>query len=117
MMCPYRELLLWRQAYELTYHIYATTRCFPPEDPGDLAARLRSAAIDLPVHIAESYACEGTRFARGLRRARRDLLILEHLVAIANRLAYWPLPQAGRVTCRLNELHRHIRAFLRCLTP
>ncbi len=116
-MCPYRELLLWQQTVYLAHQIYGATHTFPPTDRGDLAARLRNVAVAIPVHIAAHYSCDGATLLRGLKRARCDLLRLEHLVAIANRLHYWPAPLALRMARQLAELRRHLRAFFHSLTP
>ena len=116
-MCPYRELLLWRQTIDLAHQIYRATHNFPAEDRGDLAVRLRSVASEIPLHIATHYSCDGATFLRGLKRARCDLLRLEHLVTIANHLHYWPASRALRIAGQLAELRRHLRAFFHSLAP
>ncbi len=116
-MCSYRQLLLWQQATSLAHQIYYFTRDFSSPDRADLAARLRSVAVAIPLHIAVHYSRDGATFVRGLQQARRDLLKLEILVALASESYTGSLWPTWRMVHQMATVRRHVQALLRCLTP
>jgi four helix bundle protein len=116
-MHAYRELLLWKEACSLAGEIFRVTRDWVREGDGDLAGRLRAAAMAIPVRIARHYSCDTVVFLRGLRGARQSLLELEHLVQMVNKLHYWPPSQATRISRQLAEIRRHMQAFFHSLAP
>ncbi len=76
-----------------------------------------AAAIVIPVQIATHYSCDGTEFLRGLKRAHRTLLTLEHLIQLVKRFHYWPTSRATRISRELVDIRRHIQAFFHSLAP
>ena len=114
-MCSYRQLLLWQQACSLVGEIYQSTNGVDADGRGDLVESLRKVAIAIPVQIATHYSCDATGCLRGLERARRALVRLEHLVYLAQRLNYWPTPRAARIIRQLAGLRRHLRALFHSL--
>ncbi len=116
-MCSYQQLPLWQQSHTLANEVFRATQGLATDDHFDLAARMRSAALAIPTHIATHYSCDGALFLQGLQRARDALLRLEHLVHIAQRLDYWPTPRARKTTRQLARIRRHLQAFFHSLAP
>jgi hypothetical protein len=54
----YKDLMVWRQAIELTVAVYSTTRNWPKEELYGLTSQARRAATSIPANIAEGYARE-----------------------------------------------------------
>jgi hypothetical protein len=49
----YRDLIVWKKAFDLTSAVYAETACFPREEKYGITAQLRKACVSIPSNIAE----------------------------------------------------------------
>ena len=91
---PYRTLVVWRKAHELTLAVYRATTGYPPSERYGLTSQTRRSAASVPANIAEG--C-GKR-TRGQLRVSLDLA-----AGSLSELDYWLLlgrdlgllPQAG----------------------
>ncbi|TMJ10587.1 MAG: four helix bundle protein [Bacillati bacterium ANGP1] len=87
----YKELDVWKKAYDLALRVYRVTETFPSEERFGLTQQLRRAAVAVFANIAEGHA-RGTRKdyaqfcvvarasqaeARALLSFARDLVLLE----------------------------------------
>ena len=61
----YRDLIVWKKAFDLTLTVYAETACFPSEEKYGITAQLRKACVSIPSNIAEG---EGRKSASEFRR-------------------------------------------------
>lgn len=52
-MLPYKELIVWQKAVELSTIIYKETTSFPSEERYGLQSQIRRAAVSIPSNIAE----------------------------------------------------------------
>ncbi len=66
----YRDLIVWKKAYEFALAIYKATLHFPAEERYGLIHQLRKAAVSVPSNIAEG---EG----------RKSIAEFHHFLAIA----------------------------------
>lgn len=53
MLKNYKELNVWRKAYQLSLEIYKITKSFPKEEKYGLTSQIRRAAVSVPSNIAE----------------------------------------------------------------
>jgi four helix bundle protein len=51
----HRDLLVWKESYELTKEIYQLTKFFPKEELYGITSQMRRAAVSIPSNIAEGY--------------------------------------------------------------
>jgi len=56
----FKDLLVWRKAYDLTLQVYRLTEAFPSRERYVLSSQLRRAALSVPANIAEGF----TRFSQ-----------------------------------------------------
>ena len=55
-MGGYKELRVWKDAYDLTKDIYKITKGFPEDERYGLTSQMRRAVISIPANIAEGYS-------------------------------------------------------------
>lgn len=74
----YRDLEVWKEAMDLSRHVYKITKNFPKEETFGLRLQSRRAAISIPSNIAEGFA-RGSRndYKRFLMITRGSLYELE----------------------------------------
>jgi four helix bundle protein len=53
MIQTYKDLIVWKKAYEVTRKIYELTENFPNKERYSLIDQMRRAAISIPSNIAE----------------------------------------------------------------
>jgi len=89
-MRPYfKNLLVWRQAHELTLDIYRITRSFPEDERFGLTSQLRRAVISIESNIAEGNARNTIKdFIQFLYIARGSLAETESQLLIAKDIGY-----------------------------
>jgi four helix bundle protein len=65
-MQPFKKLLVWQKARELTLRLYGLTAIFPRDETYGLTGQVRRASSSIPANIAEGCGREGnielTRF-------------------------------------------------------
>lgn len=49
----FKQLEIWKNAMDLTLHIYKTTRSFPHEEKHGLISQMNRSAVSIPSNIAE----------------------------------------------------------------
>lgn len=52
---PFRHLLVWKKAIDLTFAVYEATKEFPREERYGLTSQLRRAAVSVASNIAEGH--------------------------------------------------------------
>ncbi|MBI4022643.1 four helix bundle protein [Candidatus Berkelbacteria bacterium] len=55
MAITFRDLAIWRKAYELVVEIYAVTKAYPVEERYGLTSQTRNSANSVTANIAESH--------------------------------------------------------------
>ncbi|MCJ7812990.1 four helix bundle protein [bacterium] len=54
-LTDFRQLNVWQKAHKLVLDIYEITKKFPKEEKNELVSRMRKAAMDVPIKIAEGF--------------------------------------------------------------
>ena len=83
---PYRDLIVWQKAVELTKETYTLANTLPAYEQFRLASQIRAAASSIPANIAEGRN-KGTKkeFRRYLRHAYSSGAELEtHIITMKN---------------------------------
>ena len=55
MIRSYRDLRVYKEAYELGKIIHRVTQEFPKQEQDEMGSQLRRAAMSVPLNIAEGY--------------------------------------------------------------
>ena len=79
-MRPFRDLVVWQKAHELTLEVYRVTRGYPPDERFGLTSQTRRATASVPGNIAE--AC-------GKRTLPRLRASLDFAGGSLSELEYW----------------------------
>ena len=86
-MKDFKELKVWRKAYDLTLSIYAVTRGFPKEELCGLTSQLRRSAASVGANIAEGAAaddrtekCADSCTSLTGRRANLNITCYSHMI-------------------------------------
>jgi four helix bundle protein len=85
----YKELIVWRRAFELCVAIYKYTQGFPAAEQFGLTNQLRRASVSVASNIAEGYG-KSTKgeYLQFLGHARGSIFEVETQLAIAEALKY-----------------------------
>jgi four helix bundle protein len=54
-LTDFRQLNVWQKAHKLVLDVYEITKKFPKEEKPELISRMRKAAMDVPIKIAEGF--------------------------------------------------------------
>ena len=85
----YKDLIVWRKAMDLVYHIYQITKLFPKEEIYGLTSQLRRAAVSVASNIAEGQARKSKlQFKYFLTIAKGSIAEIDTQLLIAIRLNY-----------------------------
>jgi four helix bundle protein len=112
----YRDLIVWRKAYDLSLAVYRATRDFPKDEIYGLRSQLRRAAVSIPSNIAEGYGRRTTaEYMRSLNIAYGSNCELETQLSIATDLDFIPRPVAEKLAHQASEVERMLTALRRAL--
>lgn len=99
MSGTYADLQVWKTPMDLADDIYRITKAFPKEETYGLTAQLRRAAVSVPSNIAEGKGRTSDKeLAQFLCHARGSLFEVETQIALASRLGYVDLQNAGDIS-------------------
>jgi four helix bundle protein len=112
----YRDLIVWKKAFDLTLAIYAETSCFPREEKYGITAQLRKACVSIPSNIAEG---EGRKSASEFRRylfiALGSLKEAETQILISDALGYFKPNAAAKLMEMAAEIGRLLSGLSKSL--
>ena len=87
--CPFKHLLVWQKAVELTRLVYTIAKKFPADERYALTDQLRRAAVSIPSNIAEGNGrSSNADYAHFLAIARGSLYETITQMQIAQELGY-----------------------------
>jgi four helix bundle protein len=110
-MRPFRNLLVWQRAHQLTKSVYATTQDLPESERFGLTSQARRSAVSIPSNIAEGAGRSTDReFARFIDIAASSASELEYQLFLASELGL-----LGESSEDLQQECREIRAMLSAL--
>lgn len=101
---------------DLVDAVYATVRAFPRFELFGLSQQMRSAAISIPLNIAEGrgrYTLADQQHF--LRQARGSLFELQTQIEVAVRQSFMTAEEGQQLTGRADEVGRLINGLLRSL--
>jgi len=88
-MGPFRKLLVWQKAHQLTLSIYRVTRTFPEDERYGLTSQMRRSAASIGANLAEGSARRSDKdFARFVQIAFGSATEIEQHLILAKDLGY-----------------------------
>ncbi len=116
MSHSYRDLVVWREAKNLTVEVYRLPLKFPKHEIYGLTAQLRRAAISVPSNIAEGQGrLTKGEFIQFLGQARGSLLELLTQLEIAVELGYLNVGDFNSIDSKAASVLRLLNALLASL--
>lgn len=112
-MGDFKELRVWRLAYELTIEMYRITQRFPRTEEFGLTSQVRRAATSVSANIAESRGRRGVRDQqRFLDIAQGSARELECHVLLARDLGFVHGERADAVLVRVTDVQRMLSGLI-----
>lgn len=94
MINSYRDLKVWRKAFDLCIMVYGICRDFPGEERYGLTSHIKKTSVSLPSNIAEGHGRHSTKeYIHFLNIAFGSLCELETQLLIADRLGFIKNPE------------------------
>ena len=114
MVRSFKELVVWKRAYELTIEVYSSTSRFPRSETFGLVAQMRGAAVSIVSNIAEGYG-RGHRgeYIQFLRMAYGSSGELETQLMLSKDLGYLNDEKFKRSSSLLLEVQKMLGSMLR----
>ena len=115
-MRPFRELVVWQKAHQLTLELYKITRTFPREEQYGLTSQMRRAAASICANIAEGCGRGTARdFARFIQMALGSASELEYHLVLAADLGFMSADVHSQIQASLVAVKRMLSGLVRRL--
>jgi len=109
----FKELKVWRKAYDLALAIYEASRSFPREEMYGLTSQLRRAAVSVGANIAEGCGRRSDgELVRFLQIARGSASEIEHHLLLARDLKFLEATTHQEIEKRLQEVQRMLTSLV-----
>ena len=116
MLKNYRELHVWKKAYNLCVKIYRITKVFPQEERYVLSSQIRKSALSIPSNIAEGYGRKTKAdYVRILYITYGSVCELETQILLAGDLNYIQTNRRSALDRDISEIEIMLKALIRSL--
>ena len=114
MVRSFKELVVWKRAYELALEVYSSSGRFPRSETFGLVVQMRRAAVSIVSNIAEGYG-RGHRneYIQFLRMAYGSSGELETQRMLSKDLGYLSEEKFERGSTLLLEVQKMLASMLR----
>ena len=112
-MGDFKQLTVWKRAYQLALDTYRVTGGFPPAERFGLVSQLRRAMVSVASNIAEGCGRQGdAELARFLRYARGSITEVECQLLVARDLGFVPQETWLRMNAEAQEISRMLNGLI-----
>jgi four helix bundle protein len=113
---PFKDLVVWQRAVELTVDVYQLTSKFPESERFGLTNQMRRASVSVASNIAEGYG----RSTKGeyvlfLGHARGSCSELETQIVIPKKLGFGSIPNLESSESLCNDVGRLLGALMKSI--
>ena len=116
-MRPFRDLVVWQHAHQLTLRIYKVSEAYPRSELFGLTSQTRRAASSVATNIVEGSARSVPEFKQFLRIALGSAAELEYHLLLGRDLGYIDTPTYVGLDAELASVKRMLVAFIQRLRP
>ncbi|MDI6891260.1 MAG: four helix bundle protein [Thermodesulfovibrionales bacterium] len=114
-MAKHRDLIVFKKADELAFHIYKITESFPKAETFGLTSQIRKAVLSIPTNIVEGYARKSRKeLTHFVSIALGSLAETEYLLEFSKRLGYCKT-DVSQVEALVDEVGKLLWSFYRSL--
>ena len=115
-MQPFRKLIVWQKAHELTLTVYKVTGTFPAEERYGLTSQIRRSAASICANLAEGCGRQTRRdFCRFAYIAAGSASELEYHLLLAADLGVLRLECYSQVDESVTQIKRMLTGLIRKL--
>lgn len=112
-MRNFRKYNAWKNALEVTYHVYELTDSFPDKEKYGLINQLRRASVSIASNIAEGASRQSeTDFKRFLEMAMGSAFEVETQMLISLHLNYIKNENFEEILEKLNVVQKQINSLI-----
>ena len=116
MLKNFKELNVWRKAYELCLNIYKITKNFPLEERYGLTSQIRRASVSVPSNIAEGYGRKTKReYTQALYIAYGSNCELETQIMLCGDLGFISTENLESLLGSVGEVERMLKGLIKSL--
>lgn len=111
-LTDFRQLNVWQKAHKLVLDVYQLTKKFPKEEKPELVARMRMAAMTIPVKIAEGFMRRSPRDKERSYKISQDALEeLKYYLILSKDLEY--MKEGDEILLAVEEVGRMLTGLVR----
>lgn len=115
-MRPFRELIVWEKAHQLTVELYHLTRAFPREELYGLTSQIRRSASSIGANIAEGCGRRtASDFARFIQIALGSASELEYHLLLASDLGFMNREVTNHLEASVTDIKKMLTGLVRRL--
>ena len=112
-MHDFKQLRVWRKAFDLSVDLYRVTNVFPKEEMYGLKAQIRRSASSVAANIAEGCGRGSNNdFVRFLHMAQGSAFEVQHHLLLAHSLNYICLDQVTDLEERVVNIKRMLSGLI-----
>jgi four helix bundle protein len=116
MLTNYKELDVWRKAYQLCLKVYKATKDFPKDEQYGLISQVRRAVVSIPSNIAEGYGRKSTKeYIQALYIAYGSNCELETQIMLSGDLGYIEARELATLRETIGDVERMLMALIKSL--
>ena len=116
MLKNYKELQVWRRAYQLCLEIYRHTKYFPQDERYGLTSQIRRAAVSVPSNIAEGYGRKTTNeYIQALYIAYGSTCEIETQTLLVGDLKYIDKEELQKLMVDIGDVERMLKGLINSL--
>ena len=116
MLKRYKELDVWKKAYQFCLEIYKITKMFPDEERYGLISQMRRAAVSIPCNIAEGYGRKTKKeYIQLLYVAYGSACELETQTMLVSDLGYINSEMMTSLQQDFRDIERMLKALIKSL--
>ena len=114
----FKDLLVWKKAYELSLFIYKVTAKFPKDELYGLVSQMRRAGVSVASNISEGYSRKGrAEYIQFLSVAYGSLSELETQILLSKDLLYIKEEDFNKLMKLKDEAGAMLYRLLQSLSP
>lgn len=115
-MKNFRKLNVWKNAHDLTLHLYKVTSTYPDNERYGLISQTRRACVSIPTNIAEGCGRKSdAELSRFLQIALGSASEIEYLIFLSADLNFIDQNLYSDLNTKTQEIKRMLTSFIKRL--
>ena len=111
-LTDFRQLNVWQKAHKLVLDCYELTKKYPKEEKTELVSRIRSAAMTIPIKIAEGFMRRSPREKeKSYKQTQEALEELKYYLILSQDLEY--IKESDEIMLSVDEIGRMLTGLVR----